>query len=64
MNESIHRLQRMGFTVLKVYVVMAAGMYMLITMLFTLEFLVTRAGAGWGLDRAIEYALLWPTRVI
>ena len=49
---------------LKIYVIIVAGMYIVVTMVYVLEFLVTRSGAGWGLDRAIEYALLWPARLI
>ena len=49
---------------MKIYVIMVAGLYMVITMAYALEFVVTRSGAGWGLDRAIEYALLWPAKLI
>ncbi len=49
---------------LKIYVIIVAGMYMVVTMAYALEFLVTDSGSGWGLDHAIEYSLLWPSRLI
>ena len=54
----------MGSTMLKIYVIIAASMYMVVTMAYVLEFAVTHPGGGWGMDRIIDYALLWPARLI
>ena len=57
-------LQRRGSTVLRIYVIIFVGMYIAVTMAYALEFLVAHPDAGWGVDRAIEYSLRWPLRLI
>ncbi len=47
---------------LKIYVIVVAFMYVLVAMVYAVEFGMTHS--GWGTDRVIEYALLWPARLI
>jgi hypothetical protein len=51
----------MGSDAPKIFLIIIATLYTVVTMAYTLEFVVTRS--GWGLSKAIEYSLLWPTRI-
>ena len=49
---------------LKIFPMIFVFMYVLISMVYTVEFVITHSGDGWGLDKVIEYSLLWPARLI
>ena len=49
---------------LKIYLIMVAGMYMAVAMAFGLDFVVEHLDAGWAPDAIVEYSLLWPLRLI
>ena len=49
---------------LKIFPMICAFMYVLISMAYTVEFVVTHSGGGWGLVQVVEYSLFWPARLI
>ena len=49
---------------LKIFPMIFAFMYLLISMAYSVEFLVTHSAGGWGVEKVIEYSLLWPARLI
>ncbi len=49
---------------IKIFPMIFAFMYVVISMVYALEFVVTRSGGGWGLNQVIEYSLFWPARLI
>ena len=49
---------------LKIFPMIFVFMYVLISMAYTIEFVVTHSGGGWGLAQVIEHSFLWPTRLI
>ena len=49
---------------LKIFPMIVAFMYVLISMAYTVEFVVTHSGGGWGFEKVIEYSFLWPARLI
>ncbi len=49
---------------LKIFPMIFAFMYVIISMVYALEFVVTRSGGGWGLWQVVEHSLFWPLRLI
>ena len=49
---------------LRIYVIIVGVMYMAITMVYAVEFIMTHPGSGWSAYQAFEYALRWPLRLI
>ena len=49
---------------LKIFPMIFAFMYVLISMVYVVVFVVTHSDGGWGIEQVIEYSLLWPTRLI
>ncbi len=39
-------------------------MYMAITGVYAVEFIMTHPGSGWSAYQGIEYAMRWPLRLI
>lgn len=52
-----------GAPMLKIFPIIIAFMYIVITMSYAVVFAVTHSGSGWSLNAAMDYALLWPLRV-